>query len=167
MKRFHVHVAVEKLDDSIRFYSTLFGTEPTVAKPDYAKWMLDDPRINFAISQRGHASGLNHLGFQVDSDEALKSMRDQLQAADADLVEQTATSCCYAQSDKYWVTDPSGIAWETFHSLGTVPVYGEDAQAAKESGCCIPVKASAGDKQDAGCCVPAAKTSEKSTACCN
>jgi catechol 2,3-dioxygenase-like lactoylglutathione lyase family enzyme len=166
MKRFHVHVSVDKLDDSIRFYSSLFGAEPSVKKSDYAKWMLDDPRVNFAISHRGHAKGINHLGFQVDSDAELKTMRSHLETADTGMVEQTGAACCYAKSDKYWVTDPSGIAWETFHSLGTVPVFGEDAaNESKDSGCCIPVKASVGDKDDAGCCVPATNESKKS-ACC-
>ena len=114
MKRFHVHIAVEKLDDSIRFYSSLFGVAPTVVQPDYAKWMLEDPRVNFAISQRGSQPGINHLGFQVESDAELKAMRGQLEAADTGLVEQTGAACCYALSDKYWVTDPQGVAWETF-----------------------------------------------------
>lgn len=169
MKRLHIHIAVEKLDDSIRFYCALFGAEPAVLKPDYAKWMLDDPRLNFAISQRGHAVGLNHLGFQVDSAAALEGMRAQLEAADSKLLEQTGAACCYAKSDKYWVTDPSGIAWETFHSLGTVSVFGEDRQAArKDEACCIPVKASNSDKQNAGCCVPATEksTATRTTACC-
>ena len=128
MKRFHVHVSVEKLDDSIRFYSSLFGTAPTVVQPDYAKWMLDDPRVNFAISQRGRQPGVNHLGFQVEDDAELKAMRGQLEAADTGLLEQTSAACCYAVSDKYWVTDPQGVAWETFHTLDTVPVYGEDTR---------------------------------------
>ena len=112
MKRFHVHVSVEKLEESIRFYSSLFGTAPTVVQPDYAKWMLDDPRVNFAISQRGRQPGVNHLGFQVEDDAELKAMRGQLEAADAGLLEQTNAACCYARSDKYWVTDPQGVAWE-------------------------------------------------------
>ena len=117
MKRFHVHVSVEKLDDSIRFYTSLFGTAPTMVQPDYAKWMLDDPRVNFAISQRGRQPGVNHLGFQVEDESELKAMRGQLEAADAGLLEQTNAACCYAISDKYWVTDPQGVAWETFTRL--------------------------------------------------
>src|SRR2546428_2968416 len=109
MKRFHVHIAVEKLDDSIRFYSSLFGVAPTVVQPDYAKWMLEEPRVNFAISQRGRQPGINHLGFQVDSDAELQAMRGHLEAADAGLVEQRVASCCYARSDKHCVTDPQGI----------------------------------------------------------
>jgi extradiol dioxygenase family protein len=167
MKRFHVHVAVENLQDSMRFYSALFGAEPSVAKTDYAKWMLDDPRLNFAISQRGHAVGINHLGLQVESDSELKLMRTHLETADAGVVEQTGSACCYAKSDKYWTTDPSGIAWETFHSLGSVPVFGKDTEVNTESGaCCVPVKTTANDKPEAGCCVPSADHENKSSACC-
>ena len=147
MKRFHVHVAVADLDRSIGFYSTLFGAGPTVRKPDYAKWMLDDPRINFAVSQRaptasGSQPGVDHLGLQVDSDEELTAMRDQLERADRSIVEEADASCCYAKSDKYWITDPQGIAWETFHSLGAIPVYGDYVGAQIAPACCAP-KASA------------------------
>jgi catechol 2,3-dioxygenase-like lactoylglutathione lyase family enzyme len=161
MKRFHVHVSVDDLEASIRFYSTIFGTAPAVEKVDYAKWMLEDPRINFAISRRGHATGINHLGIQVDSSEELIALRDQLESADAGMVEQSGTACCYAKSDKYWVTDPSGVAWETFHSLGTVPVFGEDSETVgKAKACCEPVKASVSDP----CCVPITAISKSS--CC-
>ena len=136
MKRFHVHVAVSDLERSIGFYSTLFACEPTVRKSDYAKWMLEDPRINFAISQRARESGVNHLGFQVDSADELTALRDTLQRADASLVEEAGANCCYAKSDKYWVTDPQGIAWETFHSLGAIPVYGEEQP--EMASCCVP-----------------------------
>lgn len=138
MKRFHVHVAVEKIGDSVKFYSTMFGTAPAVLKRDYAKWMLDDPRINFAISSRGRASGVNHLGFQLESTEDFEAMRGQLQRADAGMVQQQGVACCYARSDKYWVTDPAGIAWETFRSLGNVPLYGEDTETAQDGACCVP-----------------------------
>ncbi|HEX6832486.1 MAG TPA: ArsI/CadI family heavy metal resistance metalloenzyme [Rudaea sp.] len=140
MKRFHVHVAVADLDRSVGFYSTLFGAEPSVRKPDYAKWMLDDPRINFAVSQRSGKTGVNHLGLQVESEQELQSMRDQLERADRALLEEPGAQCCYAKSDKYWVTDPQGVVWETFHSLGTIPVYGEDTVDAKiaERSCCAP-----------------------------
>ena len=133
MKRFHVHVAVPDLEKGIRFYSTFFGSEPTVVKPDYAKWMLDDPRVNFAISQRGGKPGVNHLGLQVDDDRELTEIHARLQAADSSVVEEKNVACCYARSDKYWVTDPAGVAWESFHSLGTVPFYGEKEKAAA---CC-------------------------------
>jgi catechol 2,3-dioxygenase-like lactoylglutathione lyase family enzyme len=152
MKRFHVHVAVPHLEESVRFYSTLFGAEPSVRKDDYAKWMLNDPRVNFAISQRGGAGGVNHLGFQVDSGEELEAMRAQLIAADRSIVSEKAANCCYAVSDKYWVTDPSGVAWETFHSLGSIPIYGDDQASQREpsqSGCCAP---SAGAEAKSACC---------------
>ena len=140
MKRFHVHVAVPDLAQSVRFYSTLFGAEPSVRKDDYAKWMLDDPRVNFAISARGRASGVNHLGFQVESGDELEAMHTQLAAADSAVLAEKSANCCYARSDKYWVTDPAGIAWETFHTLDTAPTYGEVARRAQtgESVCCGP-----------------------------
>ena len=156
MKRFHVHVAVSDLEQSIRFYSTLFGGEPSVQKADYAKWMLDDPRVNFAISLRGGTAGVNHLGLQVDTADELDGMRKQLLSADRGLVEEKDANCCYARSDKYWVTDPAGIAWETFHSLGTIPVYGEDVVATH-------------DDVSARCCAPAAEGKPEpgaKSACC-
>lgn len=163
MKRFHVHVAVDDLPESIRFYSTLFGAQPSVRESDYAKWMLEDPRVNFAISSRGREAGVNHLGFQVDTAAELTGMRAQLEAADQSLVEQTAIVCCYARSDKYWVTDPSGIAWETFHSLGAVPVYGEgDRVDTEASSCCIPLAA---EPAASSCCIPTQERSQ--TACCS
>ena len=136
MKRFHVHVAVPDLQEGIRFYSTFFGVEPAVMKDDYAKWMLEDPRVNFAISRRGAAPGINHLGFQVDHPSELKDIHARLQAAGAGVTAESNVSCCYARSDKYWTTDPAGIAWESFHSLGTVPFYNGDTQKADKGACC-------------------------------
>jgi hypothetical protein len=149
MKRFHLHVSVENIDESVRFYSTLFAKEPTVRQSDYAKWMLEDPRINFAISARRQPVGINHLGLQLDSDEELRRMHAQLLAADSKLIQEDDQPCCYAKSDKYWVTDPTGIAWETFHTLSSIPVFGEstavinhgESTVAKTRECCIPVKA--------------------------
>ncbi len=162
MKRFHVHVAVPDLDKGIRFYSTMFGAEPTVLKPDYAKWMLEDPRVNFAISQRGGAAGVNHLGFQVDEAVELTQMHGRLQAADAGVVEEKNVACCYANSDKYWVTDPAGVAWETFRSLGTVPFYNGVADSAdRVDACCAPSQV---PKEKAGCC--SASQGAKEKACC-
>jgi catechol 2,3-dioxygenase-like lactoylglutathione lyase family enzyme len=167
MKRFHVHVSVEKLDESIRFYASLFGMAPTVVQPDYAKWMLEEPRINFAISQRGHQLGVNHLGLQVDSDDELKAMRGQLAAADTGLVEQTGAACCYARSDKYWVTDPQGVAWETFHTLETVPMFGEDTRtSAAQGACCIPLAVSESQDQAGACCIPLPVAAAADKACC-
>jgi len=153
MKRFHVHVSVTDLQQSIGFYSTMFGVEPSVRKNDYAKWMLDDPRVNFAISQRARQPGVNHLGIQVDDADELAALHDRLSRADKNLVEETGTTCCYARSDKYWITDPQGVAWESFRTLADAPIYGEDAaNSAAESACCIPLKSeSAADS----CCVPA------------
>lgn len=126
MKRLHVHVAVENLDQSIGFYSTLFGAEPAVVKDDYAKWMLDDPRVNFAISDRARVPGVDHLGIQVDSGDELAELAGRLQAAGETTRDQEATTCCYARSDKAWVNDPSGLRWETFFSFGESVAYGED-----------------------------------------
>ena len=147
MKRLHVHVTVKDLEESIRFYATLFDTEPTVREPDYAKWMLDDPRVNFAISNRcGKTLGVDHLGIQVEEDEELSEIAGRLAAAPRRIVEQKDASCCYARSDKAWVADPQGVTWETFRTFGNVTVYGEDsidrnelAESPSESGaCCRP-----------------------------
>lgn len=166
MKRFHVHVSVEDLGASVQFYSKLFAAPPTVQRTDYAKWMLEDPRVNFAISQRGQESGVNHLGFQTESAEELEAMRTQLQTADASLVEQTAQACCYARSDKYWITDPAGIAWETFHTLESIPVFGEPMQTKSESAaCCIPIK-NVATSTKASCCVPSESAAASEAACC-
>jgi len=141
MKRLHVHVAVHDLQQSIRFYSTLFAAEPAVRKDDYAKWQLDDPRVNFAISTRGKKAGLDHLGIQAENDAELEEIGTRLAQADVALMPQKGASCCYAKSDKYWTLDPQGIAWESFHTLDSVPVFGEDTAAqatAPKSACCAP-----------------------------
>lgn len=143
MKRFHVHTRVENLQASIAFYSKLFGAEPTRIESDYAKWMLEDPRVNFAISTRGSKPGVDHLGFQTDTEEELVELKARAQAADMALLDQGATTCCYAKSDKHWITDPQGIAWEHFHTLGDIPVFSEKAGAmasppAEASACCAP-----------------------------
>ncbi|KPK35162.1 MAG: glyoxalase [Betaproteobacteria bacterium SG8_40] len=139
MKRMHVHVSVDDLDKSIGFYSRLFDAEPSVVEADYAKWMLDDPRLNFAISARGAAPGLDHLGIQVDSGEELGAIHDRLDAAGQFMVSQEATTCCYARSDKHWVTDPQGLAWETFHTLGSAPTFGSGRVTTdKQEACCTP-----------------------------
>jgi catechol 2,3-dioxygenase-like lactoylglutathione lyase family enzyme len=148
MKRLHVHLAVTDLEASIRFYSGLFAAAPAVTKPDYAKWMLDDPRVNFAISQRGATPGLNHLGLQVDSADELESLNKRLQGLDAPVLDEPGSQCCYAQSDKHWVTDPEGIAWEAFHTLSSIPVFGagRDPQTGATA-CCAPSPAGS-----SGCC---------------
>jgi len=138
MKRFHVHVHVEDLDKSIAFYSTMFAAEPTRREVDYAKWMLDDPRVNFAISTRGEQPGVDHLGIQTDSAEELAELKGRAQAADMALLDQGTTSCCYAKSEKHWITDPQGVPWEHFHTLGDIPVFNERAgePAVESSACC-------------------------------
>ena len=141
MRRFHVHVHVEDLDRNIAFYSAMFGAEPARREADYAKWMLDDPRLNFAISTRGSKPGVDHLGIQVDSAEDLARLKSSAQAADMALIDEGETSCCYARSDKYWLTDPQGIAWEQFQTLEQIPLFGAakaDAGAAAASACCAP-----------------------------
>ena len=155
MKRFHVHVAVENLDASVRFYTKIFGAEPTVRKPDYAKWMMEDPRMNFAISQRGAKAGIDHLGFQVDTDEELATLRRQVAEAGIAAQDQPGATCCYAKSDKYWMTDPQGIAWETYRTLEEAAIYGAETKASGHvAACCSPrpeVKAAA-DAEPAKCC---------------
>ena len=126
MKRFHVHVGVADLAASTRSYTAMFGMQPTVKKTDYAKWMLDDPRINFAISERGGEAGINHLGFQAENEAELKEIHTRLQSADTAIVAEEGMNCCYAKSDTYWVQDPSGIAWESFRSLDSIPYFGDD-----------------------------------------
>ena len=143
MKRLHVHVAVHDLKQSIRFYSALFAAQPAVEKDDYAKWMLDDPRVNFAISKRGAKTGLDHLGIQAENGEELEEIGSRLAQADVAVLPQKEASCCYAKSDKYWTIDPQGIAWESFHTLDSVPVYGSDtrnqaSQTKEKSACCAP-----------------------------
>ncbi len=128
MARLHLHVAVDDSDQNTRFYTALFGAAPSVVKPDYVKWELSDPVVNFAISKRGRRPGIDHLGIQAETAEELAGLRARLEAADIAGTEQQATACCYARSDKYWVQDPQGIAWETFHTLGTVPTFGDGPQ---------------------------------------
>ena len=151
MKRFHVHVSVNDLAQSIRFYSAIFGTSPTVEKGDYAKWMLEDPRINFAISERGDKPGVNHLGLQVDAADELAALRQQVAAAEIAADDEPAAQCCYAMSDKYWIEDPQGVAWETFHTLGDIPMFGKDASQPKvqAAACCTPNAAAAAPSK---CC---------------
>ena len=133
----HLHVSVDDLNKSITFYNTLFGTAPTVQKEDYAKWMLTDPLVNFAISQRGAKAGLDHVGIQVDNDEELAEIKSRLDAADMSVLTQEGTTCCYAKSDKHWVQDPSGIAWETYHTLDSALTF-NDAAHDNDSACCAP-----------------------------
>ncbi|PKO32528.1 MAG: glyoxalase/bleomycin resistance/dioxygenase family protein [Betaproteobacteria bacterium HGW-Betaproteobacteria-9] len=168
MKRFHVHLHVNDLDKNIGFYSALFNQPPTRTESDYAKWMLEDPPVNFAISTRGTRAGLDHLGFQVSSADELGALKNQAQAADMALLDEGETTCCYARSDKYWVTDPQGLAWEQFHTLGNIPVFNE-ATAPTAGACCAP-QASAADRPvsvpvaAAPCCGPS--SSAQQPGCC-
>ena len=146
MKRFHVHVGVENVADSIRFYRTLFAAEPTVVKSDYAKWMLEDPRVNFAISKRGGAVGIRHLGIQAENGTELADVYSRLKRAEAPVVEEGATTCCYAQGEKSWVADPQGVQWETFLTTGESTVYGADP---------IVERAPSPERTAAPCCAPA------------
>ena len=145
MKRLHVHMSVGNLDESIRFYSTLFATAPTVVKPDYAKWMLEDPRVNFAISTHsGRAPGIDHLGIQVEDSQELQAVYDRLKEAEGPVLEEGKTTCCYAQSEKSWILDPQGVSWETFLTTGDSTVYGASApklEKPKAAACCGPAKA--------------------------
>jgi hypothetical protein len=163
MKRLHVHVAVTNLADSDRFYTQLFAAEPSVVKADYAKWMLEDPRVNFAISQRSLTPGLNHLGVQVESAEELAEMHARLQQVQSDFKTELDKACCYARSDKYWVNDPQGIAWETFHTLESIPLFGADNAVTDSAECCTPL-ASNGRQENAPCCIP--KQANRNAACC-
>lgn len=145
MKRFHVHAHVEDLAASIAFYSKMFAAEPARVESDYAKWMLEDPRINFAISTRGGKPGVDHLGLQTDSAEELVELKARAEAADMTLLDEGETSCCYARSEKHWITDPQGIAWEHFHTLDNIPVFSEAkpeaASAASEASACCAASA--------------------------
>jgi len=142
MKRLHVHVSVEDIAHSTRFYSALFAAQPAVQKPDYAKWMLEDPRVNFAISARGVQTGLDHLGIQVETDAELHEVYDRLKQADRPVLEEGATTCCYAKSEKSWIADPQGISWETFLTSGESTVYGDTIDLGPirttKSACCVP-----------------------------
>lgn len=157
MNRFHVHLNVADLDASIRFYAELFGTQPTVLKPDYAKWMLEDPRVNFAISNTGRAPGVDHLGIQVDDGDGLRELGRRLDAAGGTVVPEDATVCCYARSDKLWTEDPQGTRWETFHTFGEATTYhAADAACATDGAACTPDVHAMTPKVDTGapCCAP-------------
>lgn len=146
MKRMHIHVGVESLDDSIKFYNALFNAEPVKTKDDYAKWMLDDPRINFAISTRVKTKGVDHLGIQVDDLSELEAIRAQMSAANISTHDDGETTCCYARSEKSWVKDPNGIAWEAYQTMDDVQIF-SDKDAASDSACCVPDA-----NQKTGCC---------------
>jgi hypothetical protein len=180
MKRFHVHVAVESIGDSVTFYSQLFGAMPTVQREDYAKWMIDDPRVNFAISSRGHKPGINHLGFQAENEQELADLGARAdRASGSKVLAEKEVACCYAKGNKYWVVDPQGLAWEHFHTLGEVPIFGEETTmkqlagvAPVEQACCIPLhetKSETGEASTGACCVPnvsADSSQAEKSSCC-
>ncbi|HTQ12781.1 MAG TPA: ArsI/CadI family heavy metal resistance metalloenzyme [Rhizomicrobium sp.] len=156
MKRLHVHVAVDDLSRSIGFYSTLFDAAPSVVRPDYAKWMLEDPRVNFAISARGRAAGIDHLGIQAETDGELRALAGRLKSAGESTLDEEATTCCYAQSNKSWVADPSGVRWETFFTFGEATIYGEaeapQHEAARATACrAAPAARTERDAEACGC----------------
>lgn len=149
MSRLHIHIAVDDIEQNTRFYCALFGSQPSVTKVDYIKWELTEPAVNFAISKRGSKTGLDHLGIQADNDDELTAIQSRLQQAGIAGQEQRDAACCYARSDKYWTEDPQGIAWETFHSLDTIPTFSNSDEQAAASGCCVPEI-----NKGAGCCAP-------------
>lgn len=161
MKRLHVHVSVEDLTESIRFYSTLFAAEPTVLKADYAKWMLDDPRVNFAVSQRGAAPGVEHLGIQVETPDELREVYGRLRQADRLVLEEGATTCCYHQSEKSWISDPQGVSWETFLTTGESTIYGDSPalESLSAGACCAP-------ETPQGVCCPPKPELPAGSGCC-
>ena len=142
MKLIHLHVSVDDITKSISFYNTLFGAPPTVEKTDYAKWMLEDPLVNFAISQRGSKAGLDHIGIQVENNDELTEIKHRLETADMDMLMQEGTTCCYAKSDKHWVQDPSGIAWETYRTLESAPTFNNaTSDTVTDAACCVSTQA--------------------------
>ena len=174
MKRFHVHLHVDDLAKSVGFYSKLFASEPTRREGDYAKWMLEDPPVNFAISTRGDQPGIDHLGIQTDDRAELAELKARAEAADMALLDEGATTCCYARSEKHWVTDPQGIAWEHFHTLGNIPVFNEAApQTPAATACCAPAEpVGLASAEPAACYAPTPRGKpigvpvKSSTACC-
>lgn len=157
MKRMHIHVGVKSIDEGVKFYSALFGAAPSKSKEDYAKWMLDDPRINFAISTRAK-QGVDHLGLQVEDDIELEELHQRLQDADMAIFDEGDTVCCYARSSKAWVKDPSGVAWESFKTMADAQLFSEEEAKSEEAACCTPET-----KGKPNCCVP----SEKTAGCCD
>jgi len=175
MKRFHIHLHVDDLAKNIGFYSKLFATQPARIETDYAKWMLEDPPVNFAISTRGAPPGIDHLGIQTDNPEELTALKSRAETAGMTLLDEGETTCCYARSDKHWITDPQGIAWEHFHTLANIPVFNEAARET-EAACCAATPATTGAAEPAAneasaCCTPARRgkpvgVAVKSASCC-
>jgi hypothetical protein len=167
MKRMHVHVSVEDIEKSIGFYSALFAAQPAVVKTDYAKWMLDDPLVNFAISSRGAPVGIEHLGIQVADEDELLEVYERLKKGDRPVLEEGETVCCYAKSEKSWIEDPQGVRWETFLTTGESTVYGTEALDSAAA-CCVPIRSSTGAAIAASCCTTEDRARAKASreACC-
>lgn len=167
MKRFHVHVAVQDLAESTLFYSKLFGQPPAREQADYVKWMLEDPRVNFAISSRGHSAGVNHFGIQVDSHEELQRLKSHAEDALGGVtLDQDEAACCYAKSEKHWIVDPQGLAWEHFVTTSEISAFGNDTDAVEGAACCIPLRSSQAASEDsAPCCIPRRDGDGKSDCC--
>lgn len=166
MKRFHVHVVVKDMPSSIDFYSKLFDAAPAKRRTDYAKWMLDEPRVNFAISARGHGVGVNHFGFQTESPEELAALKVRAAAAaEGAVLHQGEAACCYAKSEKHWTVDPQGLAWEHFLTLSDALTFGEDV-AMQDGACCIPTRDQTGEEAADGTCCIANETSTNKAGCC-
>lgn len=146
MKRFHIHVGVTDLEKSVQFYSTLFGQKPSKLKVDYAKWMLEDPRLNFAISTRSNEKGVDHLGIQVEENKELAEITERLKNAELGIYDEGTTTCCYAESNKAWVKDPSGLAWEAYQNMADADVYSEKSEAKSDSSCCVS------EESETSCC---------------
>ena len=136
MKRMHVMLRVRNLDDATRFYTTLFDAEPTVRKADYAKWMLDDPRVNFSVAEKTDDFGIEHLGIQAETPDELETLRKRIARADGDVRNEGETTCCYANSDKTWIVDAQGVAWEAFYTSGDAESY--DGAGDEANPCCTP-----------------------------
>jgi hypothetical protein len=166
MKRMHIHIAVEELSKSIGFYSTIFGSVPTIAREDYAKWYLNDPHVNFAISTKEGACGMNHLGIQVDSESELQVIVQRLESAEINYSSQEGTSCCHSHSNKHWALDPQGIAWESFHTLSETLLSGSgvNTHLGESTSCCIPLNKSESSEQKEDCCIP---NENDATGCCS
>ncbi len=169
MRRLHIHISVNELSESINFYSTIFNSPPSFEREDYAKWDLKEPSINFAISNRDHTGGINHLGIQVDSENELEEIAKRLDKAEFFSSKQEGSSCCYAHSNKHWALDPQGIAWEAFHTLGDIPNFGGDTKSTAEnesSACCIPLNMNKSDnEEEAACCI--SNEEDTTTVCCS
>ena len=163
MKRLHVHVSVKDVAQSVRFYSTLFAAQPAVIKPDYAKWMLDDPRVNFAISSRSGETGLNHLGIQAENEDELREIYGRLRQAERPVLEEGATTCCYAKSEKSWIADPQDVPWETFLTTGESTVYGDSADLGPIRTACAARDAT--ETPQGACCAPEPERAHE-TPCC-